>query len=128
MQIQRRGKYGRSKLPTADLRKWTIGVRVNAAELADMRGKAAAVGLPLAQWLRIIGVSSFILSPLVPAINRQSYAELARLAGNLNQLARAAHAGKITVAPNLLEAIGRQVQLLRKELLGVHRDCEIGQR
>ena len=114
----------RAKLPTEDLRVRTIGVRVSAAELAVIQAKAAQVGLPLAQWLRSAALSRVILRPLVPEVNRQAYAELARLAANLNQIARAVHAGHSITASGLLEAVQQQIHLLRKELLGMHHDCE----
>lgn len=126
MKTQKIGRAKRPQKSVEELRLHTIGVRVNAAELADFRRKAAAVNLSLAQWLRSVGVSGLVLRPLVPAVNRQAYMELARLAGNLNQLARAAHEGRVSIAPLFLENMQRQVQELRKELLGVNRDCEAG--
>lgn len=114
----------RPKLPAESLRTKTIGVRVNAAELAAIQAKAAQVGLPPAQWLRTAALSQAVLRPLVPEINRQAYAELTRLAANLNQMARAAHAGQIVSASGLLEILQRQVRLLRKELLGIGHDSE----
>lgn len=126
MTIQKPRTPKRPRKAEEELRLHTIGVRVNAAELADFQSKAAAVNLPLAQWLRSVGVSGLVVRPLVPGVNRQAYMELARLAGNLNQLARAAHEGRVAAAPQFLESLQRQVQELRKELLGVNRDCETG--
>lgn len=114
----------RPKLPAESLRTRTIGVRVNAVELAAVQTKAAQVGLPPAQWLRAAALSQAVLRPLVPEINRQAYAELARLAANLNQMARTAHAGQIVSASGLLEILQQQVRLLRKELLGIGHDSE----
>ncbi len=118
----------RSKLPTETLRSRTIGVRVNTAEFAVIEAKALQVGLPVAQWLRNIALSRVMLRPLVPPVNRQAYSELARLAANLNQISRAAHMGQAVVAAELLENTQRQVRLLRKELLGMHHDCEDSER
>ena len=97
---------------------------MNAMELTAIQAKAAQVGLPPAQWLRAAALSQAVLRPLVPEINRQAYAELARLAANLNQMARAAHAGQIVSVSGLLEILQQQVRLLRKELLGIGHDSE----
>ena len=97
----RRGRGGRPKGDPAAVRVSTIGVRVSAGEYADLRAKAEQMGMTPAQWLREAALSRRLPSPPVPPINREQYAELARLSGNLNQLAHAANIG-------LLEGIGSQ--------------------
>ena len=58
-------------------------------------------------------------SPPVPAINLDQYAELARLAANLNQLARAANEGRpVTVDAALLQRLAGEVGRLRLALIG----------
>lgn len=60
-----------------------------------------------------------IASPPVPPINREQYAELARLSANLNQLARLANSGEpVTVADALLQRLAGEVGRLRLALLG----------
>jgi hypothetical protein len=55
----------------------------------------------------------------VPPINREQYAELARLSGNLNQLAKLANSGQgVTVADALLQRLAGEVGRLRLALLG----------
>lgn len=117
-----RGRSGRPPAPQGEVRKRTIGVRVNATELDALQRKADSLGLPLAQWLRKVALSRFVPRPLVPEVNREAYAELAKLAGNLNQLARAAHEGRAVVPFPLLKATHDALNALRLELLGASRD------
>lgn len=119
-----KGRSGRPRAPQDEVRKRTIGVRVNAAELDALQRKADSLGLPLAQWLRKIALSRFVPRPLVPEVNREAYAELAKLAGNLNQLARAAHEGQAVVPFPLLKATHDALNALRLELLGANRDSQ----
>ena len=117
-----RGRSGRPRVPQGEVRKRTIGVRVNAAELDALQRKADSLGLPLAQWLRKVALSRFVPRPLVPEVNREAYAELAKLAGNLNQLARASHEGRASVPFPLLKATHDALNALRLELLEAKHD------
>ena len=116
----RKGKGGRPKGDPAAVRASTIGVRVSADEYAALRSKAEQMGMTPAQWLREAALSRRLPSPPVPPINREQYAELARLSANLNQLARLAHSGEpVTVADALLQRLAAEVGQLRLALLGV---------
>ena len=56
---------------------------------------------------------------VIPSINKAAWADLARLAGNLNQITRAINQGlKTDLAAADIAAIRDQVQRLRLELLG----------
>lgn len=88
---RRRG--GRPKADPADVRASTIGVRVSGVEHEALRAKAKEMGMTPAQWLREAALSRRLPAPPVPAINREQYAELARLSANLNQLTRLANEG-----------------------------------
>ena len=90
----RRGKGGRPKIDPAAVRRSTIGVRVSAAESATLRTRAAEMGLTPAQFLRHTALTRRLPRPPVPAVNRDEYAKLGRLAGNLNQLVRRANLGQ----------------------------------
>lgn len=115
----RKGRGGRPKGDPAALRASTIGVRVSADEYAALRSKAEQMGMTPAQWLREAALSRRLPSPPVPAINREQYAELARLSAILNQLARLAHSGEpVTVADALLQRLAGEVGRLRLALLG----------
>ena len=73
-----------------------------------------------AQWLRVAALSRRLPSPPVAAINREQYAELARLAANLNQLARLANeGGRVKVADALLMRMTLEAKRLRLALLGI---------
>ena len=119
---KRRG--GRPKSDPAAVRAATIGVRVSAAEYAALRAKAEQMGITPAQFLRDAALKRRLPSPPVPAVNRAEYAELARLAANLNQLTRAANEGRpVTVAEALLERLAGEVSRLRLALLGVEGEA-----
>lgn len=121
-----RGRGGRPRVDEAEARKRTIGVRVNGTEMDTLQRKADSVGLPLSQWLRLIALSRYVPRPLVPEINREAYAELAKLAANLNQLTRAAHEGRAVVPFPLLKATHDILKKLRLALLGVSDDSQGG--
>jgi len=84
------------------------------------------MGLTPAQWLREAALSRRLPSPPVPAINREQYADLARLSANLNQLTKLANSGQtVTVADALLQRLADEVGRLRLALLGAdHHDSK----
>ena len=115
----RKGRGGRPKGDPSAVRASTIGVRVSAEEYAALRAKAEQMGMTPAQWLREAALSRRLPSPPVPPINREQYAELARLAANLNQLTRLANEGRpVTVADALLQRLAGEVGRLRLALIG----------
>ena len=87
-------------------------------EIEQLRGYAAAARLPMSTYLRRVALRKRIEAP-PPAANVARWRELAPLANNLNQLARACNAG---LAPEgiypAVAALAEQVRLLRLELLG----------
>jgi hypothetical protein len=116
----RKSAGGRPKGDPAAVRTATIGVRVSASEYAALREKAVQMHMTPAQWLRAAALSRRLPSPPVAAINREQYAELARLAANLNQLARVANEGqRVVVADGLLERLASETKRLRLALLGI---------
>lgn len=115
----RKGRGGRPKGDPSAVRVSTIGVRVSAEEYAALRAKAEQMGMTPAQWLREAALSRRLPSPPVPAINREQYAELARLSANLNQLAHAANIGQnVAVNDALLQRLAGEVSRLRLALIG----------
>jgi hypothetical protein len=81
--------------------------------------RAAAIGVDKSEWLRLAALGETIKS--VPAINRLAYAELSKLAGNLNQLAAKANSTGHLNATEIAELTGKtsaQLHALRLELLG----------
>lgn len=85
---QRKKKYGTEPIPAQDKRQKRLNVFFSDAEYAEL----------LTRVKRKSGLSAYIrsqaiagktqLSVVVPEINLKAYAELARTAANLNQLAR----------------------------------------
>jgi hypothetical protein len=116
---QKRGRGGRPKNAPGTVRGTTIGVRVSPAELEALQAKAEQMSMTPAHWLREAALSRRLPSPPVPPINREQYAELARLSANLNQLAKLANSGQsVTVADALLQRLAGEVGRLRLALLG----------
>ena len=114
---KRRG--GRPRGAPEALRVATIGVRVSPSEHAALRAKAEVMAMTPAQWLREAALSRRLPAPPVAAINREQYAELGRLAANLNQLTRLANEGqRVSVAEALLRKLSFEVSRLRLELIG----------
>ena len=114
----RRRTGGRPKGDPSSVRRTTIGVRVNAAELELLRIKASHMGMSPAQWLRTASLQRQLPPPPVPEANRAAYAELTRLAVNLNQIARAANEGRAAVSSHILMALRKEVNRLQGALLG----------
>ena len=113
-------KGGRPKGDPAAVRVATIGVRVSPDEFAALRTKAEHMSMTPAQWLREAALTRRLPSPPVPAINREQYAELARLAANLNQLSRKANEGQaVTLSDALLKLMIEETKRLRLALLGI---------
>ena len=113
-------KGGRPKGDPAAVRVATIGVRVSPDEFAALRTKAEHMSMTPAQWLREAALTRRLPSPPIPAINREQYAELARLAANLNQLSRKANEGQaVTISDALLKLIIEETKRLRLALLGI---------
>lgn len=114
----KRGRGGRPKNEPGTVRATTIGVRVSPAELQALQAKAEQMGMTPAHWLRKAALSRRLPTPPVPAINRAHYVELARLSGNINQLAKLANTGHpVTVDSAFLQRLGTEVAQLRLALI-----------
>ena len=117
--LKRRG--GRPRSDPDTVRTDTIGVRVSASEYAALRLKSEAMAMTPAQWLREAALTRRLSTPPVAAINREHYAELGRLAGNLNQLTRLANEGRpVHIADALLTRLSAEVRALRLALIGAN--------
>lgn len=116
-----KGIRGRPKVAPENVRR-SVSVRLNGNEWASIQRKADAVGMTPTAWMRRAALSRVPLRAVVPVINRKAYAELARLAANLNQITRAANEGRVSLSPALFELLRKEVQQLRLELLGAHHD------
>lgn len=105
-------------LKTRDELRQRFDLYLDAREVEQLRGYAAAARLPMSTYLRRVALRQRIKAPPLAA-NVARWRELAPLANNLNQLARACNAG---LAPEgiypAVAALAEQIRLLRLELLG----------
>lgn len=109
---------GRPPKDPGDVRHISVTVRLSPTEVVELVQKAKLSGLPPATFLRQAALGTELPRP-VPAINRTAWESLARLGGNLNQIAHQANAGApISVNPAELANVARLVRLLRQDLLG----------
>ena len=112
----RAARRGPIPLPSADKRSHCVSVRLNDRELALLDGQRGR--FQRGEWLRVAALDQ--LPPTVPEINVRAWAELARLAANLNQAQAAINSGDCNNHQvELLEYLRNAVATLRRELVGV---------
>lgn len=110
----------RPPLPDHERRTVNLTVRLTKGEAADLAARAAELGLAAGPFLREAALSRRLPLPPVPELNRAAWADLGKLAGNLNQLTHLAHLGQLgAVDPSILEELASRVQALRCDLLGL---------
>lgn len=92
---------------------------LNEVEIEQIRANAEAARLPMSIFVRRVALRQHIELP-PPAGNIERWRELAPLASNLNQIARACNAGLVPegIYPAVIE-LAEQVRLFRLELLEV---------
>jgi len=101
------------------VRRKTIGVRVNLAEWNLLKNKANIMGMNPAQWLRVAALKRQLPPQPIPEANRSAYAELGRLAVNVNQIAKGANEGRAVVSSDLLLGVKQEIMRLQSALLGI---------
>lgn len=114
-----RRRHGPAPKPQAEQRRHSVSCRLTDAELAlldDLRGEVSR-----GEWLRLAAMSK--PPRIVPTVNKVAWADLSRVAGNLNQLNRAINEGKLTTkdaagAGRMLMGLRAQVDQLRRSLIG----------
>jgi hypothetical protein len=91
---------------------------LDESEIDQIRCDADAAHLPMSTYLRRVALRQKIELP-PPAANLDRWRELAPMAANLNQIARACNAGSVPegIYPVVTE-LAEQVRLLRLDLLG----------
>lgn len=95
-----------------------VEVYLNDDELHRVGTKAEAAGLSRSGFIRRVALGQRV--DAVPTANADNWQSLARLAGNLNQIAHAINAGRAEgVDPALIDALQHEVRALRRALLGV---------
>jgi len=126
----KRRRRGPAPLDAADKRAHTVSVRLNDAELARLDSLREAVRMQRGEYLRAAALHR--LPPTIPAVNREQWAELARTAANLNQIARHLNEGLRGEGERISESLGielsaqldncmRLLRLVRDGLIGVKR-------
>lgn len=116
-------KRGPKPLALAELRSHTVSVRLNSAELAHLDSARAGVRMQRGEYLRHASIGK--LPPTIPAINREAWASLARVAANLNQYQAQINAGGVHGhPPEVIQALAELVQKLRSDLLGIEAESE----
>lgn len=103
MPDERSARRGPAPLSAEQRRKHCVSVRLNVAELAMLDERRS--NFQRGEWLRMAALEK--LPPTVPAINAQAWAELARAAANLNQIARALNAGEKIERGGLRDQLNR---------------------
>lgn len=100
-----------------DLRR-RFDLYLDEVELESIRARASSARLPMSTYVRKAALDMKIEAP-PPMVNVRRWRELAHLASNLNQIARACNAGLVPddVGP-VLGALTEAVGQLRQELLG----------
>ncbi|MDC9908884.1 hypothetical protein PSX32_21110 [Shigella flexneri] len=129
----KRRRRGPAPLDATDKRRHTVSVRLNDAELARLDSQRDAVQMQRGEYLRAAALHR--LPPTIPAMNREQWAELARTAANLNQIARHLNEGLRGDGERIGKALGLQLSaelanclrvlmLVRCDLIGVKHDAE----
>ncbi len=78
------GHFGRKRLPPSQRRSTTIGIRFTLVERLTLQMKAQAAGCTVTRLIRTAALDLELQPPVVvPAINREAWLELARLAASL---------------------------------------------
>jgi len=122
-QNKTKARGGRAKIEPANLRTITLSVRVSRAEYEAVCEKSSAMSFTPARWLRDAALARRLPPAPAPAVNRAEYAELARLAGNINQLTWRANRGEEVIVPYLLlEKTKKELARLRAALIGIGGD------
>ena len=108
-------RHGPTPKPAAEQRRHAVSCRLTDAELArldELRGEVSR-----GEWLRLAAMSK--PPRIVPTVNKVAWADLARAAGNLNQITRAINEGRMPVKD--VASVGRAVMDVRGQLDAVRR-------
>lgn len=104
--------------PSRELRQ-RFDLYLDEAEIDQIRANAETARLPMSTFVRRVALRQHIELP-PPAGNIERWRELAPLASNLNQIARACNAGLVPDGiVRVVTELAEQVRMLRLELLDV---------
>jgi hypothetical protein len=116
----KRARRGPDPLPEGEAREWTVSVRLNGDELAQLDAQRAPVRMKRGEYLRAAALHQ--LPPTIPPLNADAWVELSRSAANLNQLARRANAGDLVDMRELAACLAA----FRAALIGADRSDRSG--
>jgi hypothetical protein len=95
---------------------------LSPAERAHIAEKARKACLPVSTFIRSSALGMKVQAP-PSEFSVKSWAAMARVAGNLNQLAHAVAAGRVSgIEPQQIADVADQVKQLRLEILGSHKE------
>ena len=104
-------------LPQEALRQ-RFDIYLSAGELVLIRAKACEARLPVSTFVRHSALAQPVQAP-PSEVSIAAWQDMARVAGNLNQLAHAIAAGRAAgVDIETIQRVAEQVRLLRMELIG----------
>ena len=116
--VSKRRRRGPVPLDADDKRDHTVSVRLNTGELDRLDSLRAGVSMQRGEYLRAAALHQ--LPPTIPAVNREAWAAMARVAGNLNQYQTAINEGRAHRYPHgFLAELRDGVNSLRRDLVGV---------
>lgn len=106
----------RPLIPECELRQ-AFEIYLDSSEVEKIRANAAAARLPMSTFVRLVALRKRVSAP-PPDLHLVRWLQLAHLASNLNQIARACNAGQLPegIYPAITD-LAEQVRLLRLELL-----------
>jgi hypothetical protein len=117
-------KRGPKPRPLEKKRGVRVSVYFTTDELAELDARRG--GACRGRFLRSAGLGRR-LAAAIPELNRQAWAEMARIAGNLNQVTRALNTGGQVHDADLVGILAElhgQVQTLRSDLVGSGHQVE----
>jgi hypothetical protein len=117
--VSPRRRHGPVPKPESQQRRHAVSCRLTDAEIArldELRGEVSR-----GEWLRLAAMAK--PPRIVPTVNKVAWADLSRVAGNLNQMNRALNEGRLTAkdaagAGLMLMELRGQVDQLRRLLIG----------
>lgn len=110
-----RRRHGPTPKPASEQRRHPVSCRLTDAELARLDALRGQVSR--GEWMRL---AAFAKPPrIVPEVNKVAWSDLARAAGNLNQITRAINEGRLPVKD--VPSVGKAVMDVRAQLDAVRR-------
>lgn len=108
-------RRGRTALAPGDKRIHTVTTRMTTDELAQLDSMIG--DMKRGEWMRCAALESF--RPIVPEPNIKKWEDLARVAANTNQMAKALNRAEIVFDDELFKDIDAVLNNLRNALIGV---------